>query len=93
MFRELSQGDLVESLAEVGRLANAVFVTPAWVRAHLLAEEPEASALAFPRAAAPAHDSALLLTLGLLVEIGAVDAEPAAPKGVHIEGDVEPILV
>jgi hypothetical protein len=93
MLRELSQDDLVESLAEVGRLANAVFVTPAWIRAHLLAEEPEASALGVPRAAAPAHDSALLLALGLLVEIAAVDAEPAAPMGGHMEDDGEPILV
>ncbi len=87
MVKELARGDPVESLVEVGRLADAVFVTPAWVRARLRGEVPQSTA----RAAVPPRDSALLLVLGLLVDVGAVDpgdAEPAAT----VEDTGEPLL-
>jgi hypothetical protein len=86
MLKELARSDPVESLVEVGRLANAVFVTPAWIRARLRGEEPQSTA----PAAVPPRDSALLLILGLLVEVAAVDPDGGEPAGAQDTG--EPLL-
>jgi hypothetical protein len=87
MLKELARGDPIESLVEVGRLANAVFVTPAWIRARLRGEDPHSS----DPATFPARDSALLLILGLLVEIAAVEPDGTEP-GAPVEDTGEPLL-
>ena len=92
VLSDLAQSDLVESLEEVGRLTDAILVTPAWIRMRLRKGSPDASPPGAPRCAVAPHDSVLLLILGLLVETGAVDRETAAAPGDYAEDEREPLL-